>query len=785
MSIAYIDMHIHSRFSRATSKDITLETLERAGIQKGLNILSVGDFTHPVWFKEIKANLKEVENTGLYRYKSEKMFFLLTTEISLIYSQDEKLRKIHHIILSPNIETAEQITDWLKTKGRVDYDGRPIFGFSSPELVENMLNISKDIMIIPAHAFTPWFGIFGSKSGFDSVEECFQDQTKHVYALETGLSADPPMVWRISSLDKYTLVSNSDAHSANTIRLGREFNVMEMKEFAYKNIFEIIKNKDKKRFLFTGEVEPSLGKYHYNGHRNCNVCLNPKESKKYNNICPMCVKGDTIILGDNKPISQLNVSDNYIGIKGHEKVRETFTRHYNGYMTRIKACGLLPIDITPEHPMLVVTSKTKSGVISSLSKPYWKESKNIVPKHGHKDGNYLIIPRIKGILDTNKIDLQQFTSIRGAKIAKGKGFTLSFPINKETAWLLGIYVAKGSSEIEHFKDASPNGAIRFSFGKHESKLHNRVCKIIKSLGYSPSVVEKEWATEIVVPSIILNKAFSMWCGQGAKNKQIPDFILLHKDLSLIEAFIDGYISGDGCIYKRNTQAETVSKILALQLQLLYARLGIFLHVSYKRPREDLFQGRKVYRHESYALYHSTKSQAKIFDNFIVTPIRKLNSRVYEGDVYNLETDDNTYLVSNALVHNCRKTLTIGVLHRVEELADRPEGYIPKNAIPYKTLLPLSELIAGIYNTENFSNKVWQESSRLIKEFGSELNVLLESKYEKLKLLSGEKIADVIIKNREGKIKVQPGYDGVYGKLILDNSEISFKQPQKRIDSFLK
>lgn len=375
-----------------------------------------------MWLKELKANLKEI-NEGIYQYKDKSIFFILQNEIALFYNQDNKVRKIHYVVLAPNFETVDQINSFLSKKGDLKYDGRPIFSnLTSPEFVEEMMKISKDIMIIPSHAWTPWFGIFGSKSGFDSLEECFQDQTKNVFAIETGLSSDPAMNWRLSSLDNIAIISSSDAHSFWPHRLGREASVFDLKDLTYKNLIEAIKTKDKNKFLFTIEVDPSYGKYHWDGHRNCNVYLDPKESRKYNEICPVC----------------------------------------------------------------------------------------------------------------------------------------------------------------------------------------------------------------------------------------------------------------------------------------------------------------------------------------------------------------------------GKPLTVGVLNRVERLADRKDGFVLKNAIPFKTLIPLTELIAAIYNTEPFAKKVWEDFNKLIKEFGNELNILLEAPHEKIKLISGEKIADLIMKNREGKLRVQPGYDGIYGTLILDESQqIKSKQPQSRIDSFFK
>ncbi len=283
------DFQIHSRFARATSKDITLENLEKWARVKGINILGTGDFQHPKWFNEINEKLEEDDN-GILWSKSKFPFFW-QTEISLMYTQDEKSRKIHHLILAPNKDVAKQVIEALGKKGRLDYDGRPIFGFSSIELVDMMMGINHDIEIIPAHVWTPYFGLFGSKSGFDSVEECFKEKSKFIHAIETGLSSSPDMNWMISKIDKYTLVSNSDSHSFWPWRLGREANVFDI-ELKYSEIINAIRTK--KGFIETIEVDPNYGIYHYDGHRDCNFSCDPEKSRELNNICPVCKKPLTI-----------------------------------------------------------------------------------------------------------------------------------------------------------------------------------------------------------------------------------------------------------------------------------------------------------------------------------------------------------------------------------------------------------------------------------------------------------------------------------------------------------
>ncbi len=281
------DLHIHSKYSRATSKDLNIENLSKWAKIKGLTLLGTGDFTHPKWLKELKKSLEE-DGSGILKSK-DGFNFILQAEVSNIYTQGGKGRRIHNVLLAPSFEVVDQINDFLSKKGNLEADGRPIFGkMNCIELVESLKEISKDIHIIPAHAWTPWFSLFGSMSGFDSIEECFGGQSKHIFAIETGLSSDPAMNWRLSSLDRIALVSNSDSHSFWPWRIGREANVFELKELTYRSLMGAIKNKDRKKFLYTIEVEPAYGKYHLDGHRNCDVCMLPRESEKLNNFCPKC-----------------------------------------------------------------------------------------------------------------------------------------------------------------------------------------------------------------------------------------------------------------------------------------------------------------------------------------------------------------------------------------------------------------------------------------------------------------------------------------------------------------
>lgn len=286
------DLHVHSPYSRACSKNISLESLSETAKLKGLNLLGSGDFTHTKWLEILKSKLREIDNTGIYSYND--FNFLLSTEVCNIFESSGVQRKVHNLIFAENFEIVGQINEQLGKHGNLESDGRPILNLSCAEMVEILNTISNDIMIISAHFFTPWFGVLGSKSGFDSIKECYEDQTKNIHALETGLSSDPAMAWKISWLDDFTLLSFSDAHSTNIWRLGREFSVFDITPLSYENLTGAIIKKDPKRFLFTGEFFPEEGKYHWTGHRNCNVSLSPKDALKLNNKCPMCKRNLTV-----------------------------------------------------------------------------------------------------------------------------------------------------------------------------------------------------------------------------------------------------------------------------------------------------------------------------------------------------------------------------------------------------------------------------------------------------------------------------------------------------------
>jgi len=286
------DLQIHSKHSRATSIYLSIDNLEKYGRIKGLNLMGTGDFQHPLHRKEINEKLTE-DDKGILRTKSG-FAFLWQTEISLMFTQGGKGRAIHLLIFAPNTNVANKITEYLGSKGRLDYDGRPIFGMSCRNLTKDLKEIDDKIEIIPAHCMTPWFGLFGSKKGFDSLKECFEDQTDKIYAVESGMSADPGMLWRFPEIanNSVRVVSFSDAHSFWPWRIGRESTIFDIPELSYDNIIKAIRTGE--GLKATIETPPSYGRYHWDGHRNCDFSCSPKETKKLNGICPICKRPMTI-----------------------------------------------------------------------------------------------------------------------------------------------------------------------------------------------------------------------------------------------------------------------------------------------------------------------------------------------------------------------------------------------------------------------------------------------------------------------------------------------------------
>lgn len=387
--------------------------------------------------------------------------------------------------------------------------------------------------------------------------------------------------------------------------------------------------------------------------------------------CKPCVKPDAILLGDNKPICECRVDSRTVGFTRLNRITEVMSRHYNGSMIRIKASGMLPFETTPEHPILTRSSVSRDEKVISLSEPSWKEAKDLHMKTLGTDGDYLLIPRIKGTFDEEFIDFHEFINERDRNMVKAKHVPFSIPLNEETSWLFGLYVAEGSSTVD---------GPQFDLNINEGEIEERLVRILHNLGYSSRSVKKEeqHGLRIIMYSRILSRVFPEWFGRVAANKRVPDFLLYHSNLNVIKSFIDGYLAGDGSINyncapayrskeKTIISVSTVSKILAMQIQLLFARLGTPVTVNERKINATgSIQSRKFNQKISYVVSYSIHGTfSKVFSDHIAVPIRKLERTKYSGTVYNVETTDNTYLVSNAVVHNC---LSMDPL--IERIADK-------------------------------------------------------------------------------------------------------------------
>ena len=376
------DLHLHSKYSRATSGSSDLEGLSEWAQTKGIGLLGSADFTHPKWLGELKKKLKD-EGEGIFSHKNTK--FVLTTEVSNVFYRNNAGKKVHNLLFAPSLEVVGQICEALGKFGKLEEDGRPTLNLDMVEMVGILRGISREIYVVPAHLWTPWFGVFGSKSGFNSLKEAFGEYERDIFAMETGLSSDPEMNWMLSSLDRITLISNSDCHSPQ--KLGREANVFELEKLSYKAVMETIKTR--KGFVKTYEFYPEEGKYHWDGHRDCKVCLSPQASIKMGDLCPVCKKKLTVgvlhrveLLADRKegerpegavPFTRLiplmeiiaSVRDAGVGTKG---VQEEYFRIVNYFGNEFAALE------AQEENLLLASDKVlaKAIVKARNGEVYWK-----------------------------------------------------------------------------------------------------------------------------------------------------------------------------------------------------------------------------------------------------------------------------------------------------------------------------------------------------------------------------------------------------------------------------
>lgn len=339
---------------------MSIKEIARFAKIKGLNLVGTGDFTHPEWLSEIRESLAPEQDTGVYKVASNPaspMSFMLTTEVCTIFDVANQNKKVHHVILTPSIDVAVQTNEALSKYGDLSVDGRPMLNMTAAQLVEEVMQASSENMIFPAHVWTPWFSAFGAFSGFDSIEECYEDMARHIHALETGLSSDPPMNWRLSKLDRFALVSNSDCHSFWPWRIGREANVFELDEISYSAVVDAIRSKDPARFQFTVETEPAYGKYHWTGHRNCNVSLSPREAEKLGGICPVCRR--KLTKGVDQRVEEL--ADRPEGFK---------PEHVPGFMRLLPLSEIIATVLNASSPSTQAVWKIYNALIAKFGNEY-------------------------------------------------------------------------------------------------------------------------------------------------------------------------------------------------------------------------------------------------------------------------------------------------------------------------------------------------------------------------------------------------------------------------------
>jgi len=353
------DFHIHSKYSRATSRDMDVKNLALWAKLKGITLMGTGDFTHHLWLEELKHTLEDCGN-GLFKHAG--VNFMLTAEISSIYSKGGKGYRIHNLIFAPSFAVVDKINSALLSRGaNLSSDGRPIIGLAAAELARIVFDIDENCMIVPGHIWTPWFSLFGSMSGFDKIEDCFEEQTSKIFALETGLSSDPAMNWRLSALDRFTLISNSDSHSPQ--RIGREANVFDC-ELDYKTIREVLKTKDKKRFLYTLEFFPEEGKYHYDGHRLCEVRWAPIQTRQNNGKCPKC--GKPVTIGVVNRVEKL--ADRVEGFKPENSIPFKNLVSFDEIVAEVKGVGKASLSVVREYRGYLAKFGTEFDILLKASK---------------------------------------------------------------------------------------------------------------------------------------------------------------------------------------------------------------------------------------------------------------------------------------------------------------------------------------------------------------------------------------------------------------------------------
>jgi len=769
------DFHLHSKYSRATSINMDLENLDKWAMIKGIKVLGTGDFTHPEWLKNLKENLEPAE-PGLFKLKPHQNFgggsetrFILTAEISCVYSKAGKVRKIHIIVFAPSFKIVEEINTRLAWIGNLKADGRPILGLDAKELVKIVLNVSEDCLIVPAHVWTPWFGIFGSKTGFDSIEECFEDYAKYIHAVETGLSCydEKTEVLTNNGWKKFSEVQDSD----EICTLNPDNHQIEFQKPIRKFVYDY---KGKMYRLKTKRVDLLVTPNHKLFVANRNFHKPPRFSLKEAKFLfhkGKRFKKDGLWIGKSVeyftlPAVKMNWGSRYISggsrIKPAKKIPiKPWLKFFGfwlaeGWTNEDRAKGRNAYNVCLSNRNNTLLTEMKSILESFGYNVYWdKKTNNTLRVRNYQLFHYLrqfgkcwdkfIPPEIKSLSkELLEIFFEYYIKGDGHIYGRGgKGLSVTTSSIRLRDDLQEIALKMGMSA--YYKLLREKGSIFQSPGydykrKYRQRnntwniyfirrnLHSVSLSEIKRYGHTESWVDFNGKVySLAVPNHVIyvrRNGIPVWCGNSdpPMNWRLSalDKITL---ISNSDAHSGAHIGREANVF--DTEISYQAIIDAIKSK----NSQKFLYTIEFFPQEG------KYHYDGHRLCGISLSPQESKKSGNICPI-------------------------------CGRPLTIGVLNRVEELSDRPEGFKPENAIPFKRLVPLEEIIADALGVMTGAKQVKEEYKSLIDKFGSEFNILIDVFPSELEAATLPEIAEGIIRVREGRVFVEPGYDGVYGKIRI-------------------
>ncbi|MCS4541710.1 MAG: hypothetical protein HY929_05240 [Euryarchaeota archaeon] len=784
------DFHVHSLYSRATSQKMNLEGLAAGAKTKGLNLLGTSDFTFPNWLAELKEKLESIEGTSLFKYNG--IWFALTTEIGTIFEYEGKIKNIHHLIHAPSFEIVEQINETLSKYGNLSIDGRPNLNISAPELVEILISISKDIMITSSHIWTPWRSILGSKSGFDSVEDCYQDQTKHVFSLETGLSCydEKTEVLTNNGWKKFSKVQYSDQICTLNLKTDKIEFQKPIGIFTYRY-------KGKMYRLKTKRVDLLVTPNHKLLYAPCDF-RNPK---------PFILKEAQHLFGRAKRFRKdgiwMGKSEKYFVLPASKIKHGNW--YYSGF--RIKKEKKLSMKSwlkffgfwLAEGWVSYGGNGSYDVYVCNQNKTLLNEMKQILRSFGYRAYQWGNVLRVRNYQLFNY--LKQFNNCSKKFIPSDIKFIPSDikSLSKELLEILLKYYLKGDG---HIYGRNKKGLSATTTSIH---LRDDLQEIALKIGISAYYkLKKEKGTPFLSPSQnkIYRQKENSWDAYFIRQNKPITLPSTIKKYNYIESWVDYnglvfcaavpnhviYIRRNGIpLWCGNSDPAMNWRLSSLDKFTLVSNSDSHSPHPWRLGREaNVFELEEISYKE---IYYAIKKKDR--KRFLFTIETNPSYGKYHFDGHrncNISLSPQEAKKFGNICPKCRRKLTIGVLHRVEELADRPEGYVPKDAIPFKTLLPLYEIISYTMGINQlYSQKVIQEHDKLIEKFGNELNVLLNVSKEELVKVTNEKIVNAIIRVREGNIKYVPGFDGKYGIPIFENRDRIMSKPttpQTSLNHFL-